>query len=94
MVINHEIRSIVLPCPARTNVRKRANWTFDLQTPRYIGPMPMDIPHNVNVEDDKTDDEYERRHMSPVHDALRPSTHTASGSPNLISPPLPLNRFI
>lgn len=42
----------------------------------------MNIPQNVNVEDDWTNDEYERRHMSLVHDAHRPPTHTAPGYAN------------
>lgn len=44
--------------------------------------MPMDIPQNANAEDDGTDDEYERRNMSPVHDAPQPPTHTAPGYAN------------
>lgn len=80
MVRDHDIISIILPWPAHAYVRQRDNWTFDLQVPSYTGPM--DIPHNVNVEDDGTDVEYERRHMSPIHDAPRPPTHTSPGYAN------------
>lgn len=44
--------------------------------------MLMDIPQNLNSEDDGTDDEYEWRHMSPVHDAPPPLAHTAPGYAN------------
>lgn len=51
MVRNHEIKSIVLPWPTHTDVRERENWIYDLQASPYTGPMPMDIPQNVNVDD-------------------------------------------
>lgn len=58
MIRNHEIKSIILPWPARTNVRQRPNWIYDLQDPPYTSPMSMDIPQNVNVDAD-TNNEYD-----------------------------------
>lgn len=82
MVRNHEIRSIVLPWPAPIDARQRANWTFDLQAPPYINLMSINMPQNINIEYDVTDDEYEWRHVYPVHDSPRPPTHTAPGYAN------------
>lgn len=39
MVRDQEIMSIILPWPARTDVRQKAKWTFDLQAPPYTRPM-------------------------------------------------------
>lgn len=67
MIRNHEIKSIILPWPARTNVRQRPNWIYDLQDPPYTSPMSMDIPQNVNVDAD-TNNEYDHlEHDSPAH---------------------------
>lgn len=67
MVRNHEIKCIVLPWPARTDVRERENWIYDLQAQPYTGLMPMDIPQNVNADVD-TNNEYDHLdYGSPAH---------------------------
>lgn len=62
MIHNVAIKSIVLPWTARTDVRSRRNWTYDLNAPPYTGPVPQVISNDA-----ETDDEYEHRDISPDH---------------------------
>lgn len=84
MVRNHEIKSIVFPWPSRTEVRERANWIYGLQTPSYTGPMPMDIPQNVNVDADTEYDHLE--HESPAHHSPHMHVSLAHTTPGYSNP--------
>lgn len=58
MVGNREIRSIILPCHTRTNVRNRNNWLYDLTAPEPYHPAPNDI-HVQDNQSGQTDDEFD-----------------------------------
>lgn len=75
MVQNSAVKRIVLPWSARTDLRNKRNWTYDLNHPTFTGPTPQHV----------IDDEYEQRDMSPAHNSPPPHIspeHTAHGSCN------------
>lgn len=58
MVGNREIRSIILPCHTRTNVRNKSNWLYDLTSPEPDHLVLNDIPMQDN-QGGQTDDEFD-----------------------------------
>lgn len=60
MIGNREVPSIILPFLNRTDVQKKANLIYNLNVGTYTGPVPMDIPENVNA-GGATDDEYDHK---------------------------------
>lgn len=85
MVHGVAIPSVALPCSRRTDVRDERNWTYDLNAPRVLGPLPPNIPDG---EAHDTDDEYDRREQSPIPHMSphRPSqSHTAPSSSNPVA---------
>ena len=63
MVHGVAIPSVVLPCTRRTDVRNERNWTYDLDAPPVLDPLPPNVP---DEEGHDTDEEYDRRERSPV----------------------------
>lgn len=67
VIANMVVPSIILPCMNRTDVRVRANWTYNLNLGVEVGQVPMDIHENVAADGD-IDDEFDQRERgSPVH---------------------------
>lgn len=58
MIANIVVPSIILPCPNRTDVHVRVNWTYNLNVGVEAGPVPMDIHENIDVDGD-TNDEFD-----------------------------------
>ena len=82
MVHGVAIPSVVLPCTRRTDVRDERNWTYALDAPPVLGPLPPNIPDEAGHD---TDDEYDRRERSPVphvspHHPSPPHTAPSSSS--------------
>ncbi|KAI5442121.1 hypothetical protein KIW84_011261 [Lathyrus oleraceus] len=73
MIANKVVPSIILPCPIRTDVRVRENWTYNLNVSVEAGPVPMDIHQNVVVDGDTNDEFDQRERGSHVHQS--PSYH-------------------
>lgn len=84
MVNNKAIKSFVLPCPDRTDVRRIENWTYDLLSPA-TNQVPQNIPRDDKT-DDNTDDEYDQRNMSPVHNP-HPSHFSPTNTTHMPSNP-------
>ncbi|KAI5390333.1 hypothetical protein KIW84_075589 [Lathyrus oleraceus] len=64
------------------DIRDERNWTYDLDAPPILGPLPPNIPDEAGPD---TDDEYDRRERSPVphvspHHPSPPHTAPSSSS--------------
>lgn len=67
MIANRVVPSIILLCLNRTDVRLKANWTYNLNVGVEAGPVPMDIHENVTANGDTVDEFDQRERDSPVH---------------------------
>ena len=84
MVGGAAVPSVVIPCTRRTDIRFERNWTYDLNAPAFIGPLPPNLPLN---EGNHTDDEYdfqteEPPHFSPPHTTPSTSNPHAGTAPS------------
>lgn len=76
MINNDVVKSIILPWPSHTDIRVRANWTYDIDAPPYVGPPPRVALANLAEEND---DDYDMEdHVSPTHTTPYFSDHFAS----------------
>ena len=79
MLHNNVVKSIIFPWPSHTDVRIRANQTYNLNAPTYTGPPPRVVPANLaegHYDYDMQD--HISPHDSPPHNTPYFSNHDAS----------------